>query len=325
MWKFAPMMPADRGVVTLGEGATPLLEAPSLARGLRVRRVWIKEEGVNPTGSFKARGMAAAVTMARALGAKRLCVPTAGNAGGACAAYAARAGLRATVYLPRDAPKANLVEIRAAGAEAVLVDGVISDAAARMREDMTRRAMFDVSTLKEPYRVEGKKTMGYEIAEALGWRLPSAILYPAGGGTGLIGMWKAFHEMRGMGWIRGPLPRMIAVQSSGCAPLVASMRSGRPDCEPWKDPRTIAAGLRVPRAFADWMILDILRRSGGDAVAVADRDIRRAIGELFAKTGVFFCPEGAACWPAAKRLKLRRDDDVVLFNTGTGLKYLDVV
>jgi threonine synthase len=327
MWKFAPVLPARSAaeVVSLGEGATPMLEAPALAKKLGIRRLWIKEEGVNPTGSFKARGMSAAVTMAKSLGAKHLCVPTAGNAGGACAAYAARAGLKATIYLPKDAPQANLVEIRAAGAKAVLVDGVISDAAARMREEMKSTAMFDVSTLKEPYRVEGKKTMGYEIAESLGWRLPTVILYPAGGGTGLIGMWRAFHEMKALGWIRGRFPRMVAVQAAGCAPLVASMRTGRADCVAPANPSTIAAGLRVPRAFADWWILRILRESGGDAVSVTDAELKRAIGGLFASTGVFFCPEGAACWPAACRLKLRRDDEVVLFNTGTGLKYLDVV
>ncbi len=324
MWRYESLLP-DRIPVTLGEGWTPLLEAPSLARELGVKRVWIKDEAANPTGSFKARGMAAAVTMAKALGATDLCVPSAGNAGSACAAYAARAGLRATVYLPKDAPDANVREVRAAGARLVRVAGTIADAAARMRHDMKRRPMYDVSTLKEPYRVEGKKTMGFEIAEQLGWRLPTAILYPAGGGTGVIGLWKAWQEMHELGWVRPPFPRMIAVQSNGCAPLVWAWRAEAEESEPWKNPRTIAAGLCVPKAFADWLILKILRESRGDAVAVTEASIRQSMRTLPAKTGVLFCPEGAACWAAARRLKWRPDDEVVVFNTGTGLKYLDLL
>jgi len=325
MWKYAPLMPArsEAEIVTLGEGATPLLEVPVLAKRLGVKRVWIKEEAGNPTASFKARGMSAAITMAKALGAKRVCVPTAGNAGGACAAYCARAGLACNVYVPKDAPAANRLEVRLAGANVVEVDGTIADAAARMRAEMAHTPMFDVSTLKEPYRAEGKKTMGFEIVEALGGRVPTAILYPAGGGTGIIGMWKAFDELEAVGLLGSQRPRMFAIQAAGCAPLVKSMREGKPDCEPWKDAATIASGLRVPKAYADRLILDILRRSAGDAVAVTDAELKAAVGELFASTGVFFCPEGAACWPAAQRLGFGPDDEVVIFNTGSGYKYLD--
>jgi threonine synthase len=324
MWRYESLLP-DRIPVTLGEGWTPLLEAPNLAKELGARMVWIKDEGVNPTGSFKARGMAAALTMAKWLGAKDVCVPSAGNAGGACAAYAARAGLKAHVYLPDTAPKANLAEVRAAGARVVRVKGTIADAANRMRAEMKRRPMYDVSTLKEPYRVEGKKTMGFEIAEQLGWRLPTAVLYPAGGGTGLIGMWKAFQEMQEVGWVKPPFPRMIAVQSMGCAPLVWAWKAGLEESQAWSNARTIATGLCVPKAFADWLILRILRESKGDALAVTDALIRRSMRELASKTGVLFCPEGAACWAAAKRLRWKPEEEVVIFNTGTGLKYTELL
>jgi threonine synthase len=322
MWR-CPVMPSKRPV-TLGEGGTPLLEAPWLAKELGVRAVWIKEEGTNPTASFKARGMAAAVTMAAELGVERVCVPSAGNAGGACAAYAARAGIRARIYMPEETPAANVREVRAAGAELVQVPGTIADAAARMRQDPD--AGFDLSTLKEPYRVEGKKTMAYEIVEQLGWRLPTALVFPTGGGTGILGMWKAFAEMAAMGWIRGTPPRMVVVQPEGCAPLVKAHAEGRLESEAWKDPRTVAAGLRVPKAFADWLVLQILRDSRGAAVAVREADILPAVDELCSRSGIFACPEGAACLPAARELgragALRKGDVVVLFNTGSGYKYL---
>jgi threonine synthase len=325
MWKWAPLMPLlpNQEIVSLGEGNTPLLDAPPLARELGVRRVWIKEEGLNPTGSFKARGIAAAVTMARALGAKHVGLPTAGNAGGALAAYAARAGLQATVVAPKETPRANLAEIRAAGARLITVNGTIADAAVRFRKEREKEDIFDLSTLREPYRVEGKKTMGFEIVEALGWKLPSVIVYPCGGGTGILGMWKAFEEMKELGWIRGTFPRMIAAQAKGCAPLVQAMRTHSEETTAPPEPRTFASGLRVPKPFADWWILRILRVSGGEAIAVSDAAMRRAIRELTRRTGVFFCPEGAASWEAARELVLHPDDEVVIFNTAAGHKYLD--
>jgi len=327
LWRWPALLPArsEKEIVTLGEGGTPLLDSPPLAEMLGVRHVWIKEEGLNPTGSFKSRGLAAAVTMAKALGAKHVGLPTAGNAGGALAAYAARAGLQATIVAPKDTPQANLIEIREAGARLILVEGTIADAAARFRRERERKDIFDLSTLREPYRVEGKKTMGYEIAEQLGWRLPSVIIYPCGGGTGILGMWKAFEEMRSLGWIRVRFPRMIAAQAKSCAPLVAAMRDGTEDSAAPRHPRTFASGLRVPKPFADWWILRILRASEGAAIAVGDAAMRRAIRTLTRATGVFFCPEGAACWPAAQQLKLGRKDDVVIFNTAAGQKYLDVL
>jgi threonine synthase len=325
LWRYAPLLPvlADENVVSLGEGWTPLLRVP-------YGKEWfVKEEGPNPTGSFKARGMAVAISKAKELGIGDVCVPTAGNAGGACAAYAARARLRAHVYLPMDAPPANLEEVVHAGARVTRVDGTIADAARRMREDIAARPMFDVSTLKEPYRVEGKKTMGYELFEQLGGRLPDVIVYPAGGGTGLIGMWKAFGEMEQLGWIGKGRPRMVAVQAEGCQPLVRAFREGRETSDEEKQARTIAAGLRVPKAFADGLILRILRESRGAAAAVSDDEIRAAVPRLFSETGLFACPEGAACLPAALRLKaegwIRQEDSVVLFNTGTGLKYLEAL
>jgi threonine synthase len=327
LWRWSPLLPArsEKEIVYLGEGDTPLLESPPLAKMLGVRKVWIKEEGLNPTGSFKSRGLAAAVTMAKALGARHVGLPTAGNAGGALAAYAARAGLRATIVAPKDTPRANLVEIEEAGARLILVEGTIADAAARLRCEREKHDIFDLSTLREPYRVEGKKTMGYEIAEALGWKLPRVIVYPCGGGTGILGMWKAFEEMRELGWIRGRFPRMIAAQAKECAPLVPAMRHGTAESVAPRNPRTFASGLRVPKPFADWWILQILRDSGGDAVAVTDAAMRRTIRTLARATGVFFCPEGAACWPAAQKLNLDRDDEVVIFNTAAGQKYLDVL
>jgi len=322
LWRYLPLLPADADHIrTLGEGWTPLLPIRS--------GWWVKEEGLNPTGSFKARGMAVAISMARQLGARRVCVPTAGNAGGACAAYAAAAGLEAHVYAPEDAPPVNLKEVTSAGARLTLVRGTIADAARRMREDMAKQDMFDVSTLKEPYRVEGKKTMGYELFEQLGGRLPDVIVYPAGGGTGVIGMWKAFDEMEQLGWIGRERPRMVVVQAEGCAPLVEAFREGREESRPPPNPRTIAAGLRVPKAFADWLILRIVRETGGTAVAVGDDEIRAAMSRLHRETGILACPEGAACLPAALRLEaegwIRPGERVVLFNTGSGLKYLDLL
>jgi threonine synthase len=327
MWRWAPLLPARSAeeIISLGEGGTPLLESRALAELFGVRRVWIKEEGVNPTGSFKARGIAAAVTMAKALGAKRVGMASAGNAGSALAAYATRAGLRATIVAPKQTPRANLIEMNEAGAMPLLVDGSIANAAARLRKEMAEGNIFDLSTLREPYRVEGKKTMGFEIAEALGWKLPTVIIYPCGGGTGILGMWKAFEEMKELGWIRGRFPRMIAAQAEGCAPLVTAMRKGTKDVRAPRKPTTFAAGLRVPKPFADWWILRILRESGGGAIAVSDEQMRGAISVLTRITGVFFCPEGAATFPAARKIDLNPEDEVVIFNTAAGSKYIDVI
>lgn len=331
LWRYREVLPveSEEFIVTLGEGFTPLVPCPRLGERLAMPHLLIKDESFNPTGSFKARGMAVAVSMARQLGLHHLAVPSAGNAAGALAAYAARAGLRATVFMPRDVPSANRIETEISGATVVLVDGLITDCARRLQQEKEEKGYFDVSTLREPYRVEGKKTMGYELAEQMGWELPDAILYPTGGGTGLIGMWKAFDEMEAMGLISSHRPRLYAVQAAGCAPIVRAFHQGKTEAEEFPHARTVAAGLRVPRALGDFLMLDILRRSGGGAVAVEDGEILAAIRELAAVEGLFACPEGAACLPALRRLlaegQIDRRERVVLFNTGTGLKYLDTV
>jgi threonine synthase len=330
LWRYREVLPVEdaEAIVSLGEGFTPLLHCRRLAEHLGVRALYIKDESANPTGTFKARGMAVAVSMARQLGLKRVAVPSAGNAGGALAAYAARAGLEAYVFMPRDAPRANRREAELYGARVVLVDGLITDCARRLAEEQAEWGYFDVSTLKEPYRVEGKKTMGYELVEQLGGRVPDVILYPTGGGTGLIGLWKAFEEMEAMGWIGRERPRLFAVQASGCAPIVRAFHEGKREAEAVPYAHTIAAGLRVPRPLGDFLILDILRRSRGGAIAVEDHEIREAMRELAHREGLFACPEGAACLPALTRLLARGDihpdECIVLFNTGSGLKYLDL-
>jgi threonine synthase len=322
MWRYAELLP-EAEPVSLGEGFTPLL------RSRHYPNVFIKDEGLNPTGTFKARGLCMAVTMARAYGLKKLAIPSAGNAGGALAAYAAAAGLEAHIFMPRDVPQANLVECEAYGAHITLVDGLISDCARLLEARKQAEGWFDVSSLKEPFRVEGKKTMGYEVAEQLGWKLPDAIIYPTGGGVGLIGMWKAFEELEGLGWIGSERPRMIAVQSGGCAPIVEALHEGRKVSETWPQPATIATGLRVPKAYGDYLILDILRRSRGTAVAVSDDEILGAVRDWAAEEGIFAAPEGAASLAAYRRLlaegSLKPEDTVVLFNTGTGLKYVEVL
>ena len=329
LWRYRELLPLPAAAepVTLGEGFTPLLPAPRLGAALGLDRLYVKDEAVNPTGSFKARGMAVAVSMAAHLGAKGLAAPSAGNAGGALAAYAARAGLPAYVVMPRDTPRANVVECTRAGAKVTLIDGLITDCGRLVAERAAANGWFDVSTLKEPYRVEGKKTMGYELAEQLGWRLPDVIVYPTGGGTGLVGMWKAFAELQELGWIDERRPRMISVQAAGCAPIVRAFESGAATAEEVTDAHTVAAGLRVPRAIGDFIMLDILRRSGGRAIAVPDDELVAAVGEVAATTGVFAAPEGAACVPALRRLvadgEVGRNEVVVVFNTGSGLKYLD--
>jgi threonine synthase len=330
LWRYKEVLPVKdpHNRLTLGEGMTPLLKAGRLGQKLGLRHLWIKDESLNPTASFKARGMAVAVSMAKELGATRLAVPSAGNAAGALAAYAARAGLEAFIFMPKDTPKANIIECQQMGAKVTLVDGLITDCGRIVAERKAAEGWFDVSTLKEPYRVEGKKTMGYELAEQLNWELPDVILYPTGGGTGLIGMWKAFDEMEQMGWIGSHRPRMVSVQAEGCAPIVKAFQAGTQTGAEISHAHTIAAGLRVPRAIGDFIMLNILRQSGGDAIAVADSDLLSAVGEIGSLEGVFAAPEGGACLAALRQLldqgKVRSDDRVVLFNTGSGLKYLEL-
>ncbi|MGA9475539.1 MAG: threonine synthase [Terriglobales bacterium] len=339
MWRYAEALP-DATPVTLGEGFTPMLPSREFAN------VYIKDEGLNPTGSFKARGMSAAVTMARHYGLKKLAAPSAGNAGGALAAYAAAAGLEAYIFMPKDVPIANRMECDYYGAHVTLVDGLISDCGRMLAERINKEGWpkdkdgwFDVSTLKEPFRVEGKKTMGYEVAEQLGWKLPDAIIYPTGGGVGMIGMWKAFDEMEELGWIGGERPgsassspkrpKMITVQASGCAPIVKAWEAGKTASEMWADASTFAAGLRVPKAYGDYLILDILKKSGGTAVSATDEEILSATRHWASVEGVFAAPEGAASLVAYQKLRasgfLRAEDTVVLFNTGSAYKYLDMI
>jgi len=326
LWRFREVLPLPGEVepVSLGEGGTPLLSAKRFADDLDL---WIKDESLNPTQSFKARGMSVAVSMAKYLGAKKLAVPSAGNAGGALAAYAARAGLEAHVFMPRDTPRANVIECRELGAHVTLIDGLITDCAAEIARRKANEEWFDISTLKEPYRVEGKKTLGYELVEQLNWTLPDAILYPTGGGTGLIGMWKAFDEMETLGWIGKKRPRMFAVQASGCAPIVRAFEAGKEMATEFPDAHTIASGLRVPKAIGDFLMLEILRESRGGAAAVDDGDMIRVGRELGAKEGLFVCPEGAACFVALNLLRRNRKissgERVVIFNTGSGIKYLE--
>ncbi|MGA8865740.1 MAG: threonine synthase [Candidatus Sulfotelmatobacter sp.] len=327
MWRYDAVLP-EADPVSLGEGFTPMLPSREYPN------VLIKDEGLNPTGSFKARGLSAAVTMARHFGLKKLAIPSAGNAAGALAAYAAAAALEAHIFMPLDVPLANRVECDYYGAHVTLVDGLISDCARKVAELKESAAWkkdgwFDVSTTKEPYRVEGKKTMGYEVAEQLGWKIPQGIIYPTGGGVGLLGMWKAFDEMEQLGWIGNDRPKMITVQSSGCAPIVKAWDEGKSASELWPDAATFASGLRVPKAYGDYLILDILKRSHGTAVAVTDAEILEATRHWAKIEGIFAAPEGAASLAAYRKLRangfFKPEDTVVLFNTGNGLKYLDVL
>jgi threonine synthase len=327
LWRWRELLPLPEGEqpVALGEGDSPLINSEKLARELRIARILIKDEAVNPTGSFKARGMTAAVTMARRLGAKKLAVPSAGNAGGALAAYAAAAGIPSFVFMPRDVPAANRLECELSGANVTLVDGLINDCGRIVAERKAAEGWFDVSTLKEPYRVEGKKTLGLEIAEQLGWTLPDVIVYPTGGGTGLIGMSKAFDEMELLGWIGSKRPRFVAVQATGCAPIIRAFERGAESSELFENAATVAAGLRVPKAVADFVILRYLRSSGGTALAIDDAEMIAAAREMSAKTGICACPEGGACLAAARRLAdngwIKPHETILLFNTGSGLKY----
>ena len=328
LWRYRAVLPLPDNVepISLGEGGTPLLRASGSCR-TNDTNLWIKDESLNPTQSFKARGMSVAVSMAKYLGATKLAAPSAGNAGGALAAYAARAGLEAHIFMPSDTPRANVIECRELGAHVTLIDGLITDCGAEIARRKAKDGWFDMSTLKEPYRVEGKKTLGYELAEQCEWQLPDVILYPTGGGTGLIGMWKAFNEMEALGWIGGKRPRMFAVQAVGCAPIVRAFEAGDKTAAEIPGARTLAAGLRVPKAIGDFLILNILRQSNGGAVAVADEEMIHAALEVGSKEGLFVCPEGAACFAGLTSLrsagKIASGERVIIFNTGSGIKYLE--
>src|SRR5881227_415339 len=328
LWRYREVLPLPGDVepVSLGEGGTPLLPASGSYRTDDID-LWIKDESLNPTQSFKARGMSVAVSMAKHLGATKLAAPSAGNAGGALAAYAARADLEAHIFMPRDTPRANIIECRELGAHVTLIDGLITDCGAEIARRKAAEGWFDMSTLKEPYRVEGKKTLGYELAEQLNWRLPDVILYPTGGGTGLVGMWKAFGEMEALGWIGGKRPRMFAVQAAGCAPIVRAFEAGEKNAAEFPDAHTIASGLRVPKAIGDFLVLNILRQSNGGAIAIDDKEMIRMGREVGSREGLFVAPEAAACFAALKSLrsanKIGSGERVVIFNTGSGIKYLD--
>lgn len=329
MWRYAPVLPVTdaSNIVTLGEGMTPLVLATRTGKRIGANRLLIKDEGLNPTGSFKARGLSCAVSMCVELGARRLAIPSAGNAASALAAYAAAAGLEAHIFMPQDVPQSNFIECKAYGANVTLVDGLISDCGRIVGERKQAEGWFEISTLKEPYRIEGKKTMGYEVAEQLGWELPDVIFYPTGGGVGMIGMWKAFAEMEAMGWIGSKRPKMIAVQAEGCQPVVRALQEGAEVSRFWEDASTISAGLRVPKPLGDRLTLRAVRESGGTALAVSDRDTIDAGIRLSSEEGMFAAPEGAACIAAAQRLIaegfLKADDRIVIYNTGSGLKYLE--
>jgi threonine synthase len=331
MWRWHELLPVfeTQNIVTLGEGDTPLLKIPQAGNRLGLPNLFVKDESGNPTASFKARGLSAAISKAKEFGVKKVIIPTAGNAGGAMAAYAARAGMSALIYMPKDTPAANIIESRMCGAEVILVDGLISDAAKLAGETARAEGWFDVSTFKEPYRMEGKKVMGYELAESFNWSLPDVILYPTGGGTGLVGMWKAFNELEELGWLNDKKrPRMVSVQADGCAPVVKAFNSGASFCDFWQGAQTVASGLRVPKSFADRLILADIRASNGTAIAVSDAAILAAQKRLAAQEGIFAAPEGSACLAALEELInqkwVKPDERIVLFNTGSGLKYLDV-
>ena len=339
LWRYREVLPVENAdnIVSFGEGWTPLLRAETLAGMLPIKlNLFIKDEGQNPTQSFKARGMTAAISMAKELGVTKVAVPSAGNAAGAMAAYAAAAGIEAHIFMPSDTPRANIVECEQTGANVTLIDGLITDCGKIVAERKEAEGWFDVSTLKEPYRVEGKKTMGYELFEQFSsipnpkskiQNLPDVIIYPTGGGPGLIGMWKAFDEMEQMGWIGSERPRMVTVQSETCAPIVRAFENGERFADEFENASTVASGLRVPKAIGDFLILDAIRASGGSAISVSDDELVDAVGEIGAATGIFCAPEGAACLPALRKLidrgSVSEGEKVVLFNTGSGVKYLE--
>jgi len=327
LWRYREFLPtvADEHIVSLGEGFTPLVQAARLGKTIGLDRLWLKDESRMPTGTFKDRGLAVAVSRAKELGIEKVAIPSAGNAAASLAAYGARAGLEVYVFMPEDAPWMNILECFLRGAKVFLVKGLIGEAGQVVRRGREALGWFDLSTLREPYRVEGKKTMGLELAEQFGWELPDVILYPTGGGTGLIGLWKAFAELEEIGWISSKRPRMIVVQAEGCAPIVKAYQEGQEEAGPWESPATIAAGIRVPKAIGDFLILKIIRESGGTAIAVSDEEILEALELLAHQEGLMACPEGAATVAAARRLRakglIEADECVVAFNTGTGLKY----
>ena len=331
MWRFSEFLPVEdpQYVITLGEGGTPLLHARNLANDLGLESLYVKEEGLNPTGTFKARGISAAISRAWELGSTGFTMPSAGNAAGAAAAYCARAGLDIRVFMPQDAPDANQKECLVTGSQLHLVDGHIGDAGREAVAVSEEQGLFDLSTLKEPYRAEGKKTMGLEIAMQLNWSLPDTIIYPTGGGTGIIGMHKGFQELLELGWVEGTMPRFIAVQAAGCQPIVRAFHNGSETAEPWANAQTIADGLRVPGPFADYMILAILRETGGTALAVEDKDMVDAMYQLATAEGIIACPEGAATLCGLKRLlddgTIVKDETIVLLNTGSGYKYMHLL
>ena len=328
IWRWAELLPVrrDKNRLTLGEGDARLLPAKRLGSALGLTHLYIKDESTNPTGSFKARGLAVALARGIELDQHEFVIPTAGNAGSALAFYAARAGVLAHVFMPKDAPLANQAEVRLAGADLQLVDGLINDAARQAGHHTRKKHWFDVSTFKEPYRVEGKKTMGFELAEAFDWQLPDVIVYPTGGGTGLVGMWKAFAELESLGWIGRKRPRMVSVQAEGCAPIVRAFNSRTQRVMPWQNAHTIASGLRVPVVFADRLVLRILHESKGTALAVSDAEIIQAQKEIAHTEGILAAPEGAACWAGLQHLVkngwAQKNEKIILFNTGSGLKYL---
>jgi len=328
LWRYRELLPVldERHIITLGEGFTPLIK---LQPQMGLDNIWVKDDSQIPTGSFKARGLAMAVSKAHELGVSKVAIPTAGNAGGALASYAIRAGMECFIFMPKDVPNINYLESKLTGAHVTLVDGIISDCGKIVAEKKEEMGWFDVSTLKEPYRIEGKKTMGLEIAEQFDWQLPDVIIYPTGGGTGLIGMWKAFGELKELGWISGDLPRMISVQSTGCDPITQAFEGGKMESEFFENAETVAAGIRVPKAFGDALILQALKESCGLAVSVSDEEILDSLSELAQKEGMVVCPEGAATYSALKLLKekgdVNRSDKIVLFNTGSGLKYPEVL
>jgi len=328
MWRYAPALPARaESIVSLGEGMTPLIRTRRTGVRVGSDNLWVKDEGLNPTGSFKARGLSCAISMAVELGIKKVAIPSAGNAASAMAAYAAAAGIEAHIFMPRDVPQSNFIECKAFGAHVTLVDGLISDCAKIVNDGRATHGWFDVSTLKEPYRIEGKKTMGYELCEQMGWQLPDVIFYPTGGGVGIIGMWKAFDEMEALGWIGSRRPKMIAVQAEGCQPVVRAYEEGEQRSQFWENASTVASGLRVPKPLGDFLILEAVRKSGGTAIAVSDADLIEAGIQLASDEGIFVAPEGAACLAALEKLLargfLKKDERIVIYNTGAGLKYLE--
>ena len=332
LWRYAELLPVqdEANIVSLGEGMSPLLACPRLGEALGLEQLWIKDESQLPTGSFKARGLCMAVSRAKELGATRLAIPTAGNAGGALAAYAARAGLEAYVFLPADTPVVNKIEVVLHGARAFEVDGLISDCGAVVREGTERMGWFDCSTLKEPYRLEGKKTMGLELAEQFGWHLPDVVMYPTGGGTGLVGMWKAFDELAQLGWLEGDArPRMFACQSDGCAPMVRAYEAGERFAEPFANAHTLASGLRVPAAVGDFLILEAVRASGGAAQAAPEAELVAWTQRAASLEGVALCPEAAACLAVldarVRAGDIEPDERVVVFNTGAAQKYVEAL